>query len=318
MRDDVVSFVETMAAKTERTIKSLLQMIGITPGKYHDWKGRKEQSNRHNADVPKSHWLLPWERELIVEYARENRDLGYRLLSYEMLDLGLVAVSPSTFYRVLKEEGALGSWNRTKSSTRGDGFEQPSYAHQHWHVDIKYVKFQGTFLFLISVIDGWSRYIVNHEVRQSMETLDVEITIQRAFEKFADAKPRIISDNGSQFLSKEFASFLRQSEVAHVRTSVNYPQSNGKIERYHRTLSEECLRKTSLIDLEDARTQIGEFVEKYNRERKHSALHYLTPEDFLEGRVEAKLKLREKRIREAQEERKNSRNQTTDFTLLKN
>jgi putative transposase len=90
-------------------------------------------------------------------------------------------------------------------------------------------------------------------------------------------------------LSKEFASFLRQTEVAHVRTSVNYPQSNGKIERYHRTLSEECLRKTSLIDLEDARTQIGDFVEKYNRERKHSALHYRTTEVFLEGRVEANL-----------------------------
>jgi hypothetical protein len=102
-----VSFVETMAARTERTVKSLVQMIGMTPGKYHDRKGHKEQSNRHNSDIQKSHCLLPWERELIVEYAKKNRDLGYRLLSYELLDLGLVVISPSTFYRVLKEECVL-------------------------------------------------------------------------------------------------------------------------------------------------------------------------------------------------------------------
>jgi transposase InsO family protein len=113
-----------------------------------------------------------------------------------MLDEGVVAASPSSVYRVLKENDLLGKWNRKRSQTRGQGFQQPTQAHEHWHVDIKYVNFCGTFLFLISIIDGWSRYIVHHELRQRMETFDVELTIQKALEKFPGAAPRIISDGG--------------------------------------------------------------------------------------------------------------------------
>lgn len=296
---------------TGRTTRELVAAVGIAGAKYHDWRGRRGQANRHNGRIPKGHWLLGWERQAIVDFAMLNRDDGYRLMAYRMLDADVVAVAPSSVYRVLKEDNLLWRHVRERATTRGHGFEQPTRTHEHWHVDIKYVNFHGTFLFLISVIDGFSRYIVHHELRERMETNDVEITIQRALEKFPGAPPpRIISDNGAQFVSKDFSEFLRVTGLGHVRTSVNYPQANGKIERFHRTISEECLRRTPLIELADARAEIDEYVRRYNEERPHSSLYWLTPSDFLNGRVEAKLNLRETRLKAAREARKHQRNQT--------
>ncbi len=154
------------------------------------------------------------------------------------------------------------------------------------------MNFRGTFLFLISVIDGYSRFIVHHELRQSMQEFDVQFTIQSALEKYPTAKPRVITDNGSQFISRDFAEFIKQAGLLHIRTSVAYPQSNGKIERYHRTVHKECLSINSLIDLEDARKQIAEFVHYYNTKRLHSALFYLTPQDFLMNRIDEKINIR--------------------------
>lgn len=216
-----------------------------------------------------------------------------------MLDEDVVALSPATVYRVLKNAGLLNRWNNTPSQQKKLGFDQPELPHQHWHTDIKYVNYHGTFLFLISVIDGYSRYIVNHELRLNMQEYDIEITLQRAIEKYPGVKPRLISDNGSQFISKDFAEYLKFAGLQHVRTSIAYPQSNGKIERFHRTIHDECLMKKSLIDLDDAKKQIAGYIEFYNTKRLHSSLFYLTPEDFLLGRIDKKLEARNKKLFDA-------------------
>lgn len=136
-----------------------------------------------------------------------------------------------------------------------------------------------------------------------MQEYDIEITIQRALEKYPSYKPRIISDNGPQYISKDFAEYLKIVGLQHIRTSIAYPQSNGKIERYHRTIHEECLMKKSLINLKDAQKQITDYIEYYNTKRLHSSLYYLTPEDFLFDRVEEKLKLRKAKLDKARENR---------------
>ena len=134
-----------------------------------------------------------------------------------------------------------------------------------------------------------------------MTERDVEIVVQCAVDKYSIACPKIISDNGSQFISKDFASYLKLLGLKHIKTSIMYPQANGKIERYHRTISEECLRKKSMLDLQDARNQISEYVVTYNTKRLHSALNYLTPEDYVMGRQEQKLKEREEKLKRAKE-----------------
>src|SRR3989304_2390309 len=152
-----------------------------------------------------------------------------------MLDADIVAVSPATTYRVLVEAGLLRRWNRTPSK-KGRGFQPPLGPHEHWHIDISHLKIAGTFFFLCTGLDGCSRYIVHWELRLQMTVLEVELTVQRAKEKFPDARPRIISDNGPQFIAKDFKQFIRLCGMTHVRTSPYYPQSNGPQDRWNQTL----------------------------------------------------------------------------------
>lgn len=285
--------------KTDITYERILSLVGINQSKFYSWTSRLNKPNYHNSTLPKSNWLLEEEKQALLAYAKRHPGEGYRRLTYMMMDEDVTAVSPSTTYRLLKGYGLLNEWNTVKDDKKGSGFVQPTRPHEHWHTDIKYVNFHGSFLFLISVIDGYSRYIVHHELKTSMTELDIEVTIMRALEKFPGVKPRIISDNGGQFVSSEFGKFIQSVQLEHVRTSVNYPQSNGKIERYNRTIGEECLSKKSLINLDDARRQVTKYVDFYNNERLHGSLYYLTPADFLYNRFEEKLLMRENKLREA-------------------
>ena len=93
-----------------------------------------------------------------------------------MLDADVVAVSPSSVYRVLKAADLLSRWNRTPSK-KGTGFTQPEKPHQHWHIDIAYINVRGTFYYLCTVLDGCSRFIVHHELQESMKEADVELIL---------------------------------------------------------------------------------------------------------------------------------------------
>jgi transposase InsO family protein len=304
VRDAVVAYIEAMNKRAKIPVTTLIRWIGIRPSKYYAWGRHRGQLSRHNGQIVREHWLLPWERERIIAYYQTHREEGYRRLTYMMLDENIVAVSPATTYRVLSGAGLLKRWKIPAGVPKSHGFDQPTRVHEHWHTDIKYVNFRGTFLFLISVIDGYSRFIVHHELRTSMQEFDVQLTLQRALERVPHASPRIITDNGSQFISKDFAEFLRARGLQHVRTSIAYPQSNGKLERFHRTTHEECLRKSSFVDLEDARRIIAAFIEYYNTKRLHSALFFLTPEDVLLGRTKQRLQDREHKYERAREARR--------------
>src|SRR3954452_13871759 len=137
-----------------------------------------------------------------------------------------------------------------------------------------------------------------------MEESDVETIIQRAREKFPDAKPRIISDNGPQFLAKDFKEFIRVCGMTHVKTSPYYPQSNGKIERGHRTLKGDCIRVLTPLSLDDARRIVADYVAYYNTARLHSAIGHATPLDKLTGRDAEIFAARNRKLAEARERRK--------------
>lgn len=160
---------------------------------------------------------------------------------------------------------------------------------------------------MCSVLDGFSRYIVHWDIKESMTEADVEIILQRGREKFPDAKPRIISDNGPQFISKDFKEFIRISGMTHVKTSPYYPQSNGKLERYHKTIKGTCIRVRTPLTLDDAQRLVAEFVEHYNNKRLHSAIGYITPADKLAGRDEAIFAAREAKLNAARDARKAAR-----------
>jgi transposase InsO family protein len=278
----------------------------ISSSKYYNWKERYGKANEHNGLIPRDFWLEDGEKQAIINFHYEYPLEGYRRLTFMMLDSDIVAVSPSSTYRVLSDAGLLKRWNN-RTTKKGTGFQQPLNPHEHWHIDVSHINICGTFYYLCSILDGCSRYIVHWELRESMTEGDIEIILQRAKERYPDAKPRIISDNGPQFIAKDFKEFIRISGMTHVRTAPYYPQSNGKIERWHGTLKKECIRPGVLLNLEDARQVVKNYVEHYNTVRLNSAIGYIAPVDKLQGRDIQIFKDRDKKLEAARLRRKEQR-----------
>lgn len=305
-RDEVVDFVTRLAEKTELPVRGILRWLQLQPGKFYSWRDRYGCANEHNGKIPRDHWIEAWEKEEIIRFRAENPLEGYRRLAFMMIDADRVAVSPATVYRVLSREGLLDRWNR-KPSNKGTGFHQPKRPHDHWHVDIAYVNAGGTFYYLCSIIDGYSRFVVHWEVRPAMKEIDIETIIQRGLERFPEARPRIITDNGPQFVAKDFKIFIREAGMTHVRTSPYYPQSNGKAEAWNKTVKVEAIRPICPHTMEEVITIVGRHVEHYNRVRLHSAIGWVTPADKLAGRESEIWATRDRRLEAAREARRKRR-----------
>jgi transposase InsO family protein len=306
IRDDVVDFVREWTEKTEIPLVVLLRHIGIAKSKYYDWRQRYGQVNEHNAWVPRDHWLLATERDAMIRYYYEHPLDGCRRLAFMMLDEDVAAASPSTVYRVLLHAGVLAK-HVHKPSKKGTGFEQPLKPHEHWHVDVAYLNIGGTFFYLCSVLDGYSRYLVHYELRECMKEADVELIIQRAKEMFPGVTPRIISDNGPQFIAKDFKEFIRLAGMTHVRTSPFYPQSNGKIERWHHSLKSEAVRLAGIRDYAHAQQVLAAYIGYYNNTRLNSAIGYIAPADKLAGREKEIFAERDRKLEEARARRAKAR-----------
>jgi putative transposase len=298
----VVDCLRRWSARAGISITQLLAWLGIPASKYYDWCRRYGQSNAHNGAVPRQFWLLPQERQAILNFEREHPDEGYRRLAFMMLDADVVAASPSSVYRVLKSAGRIGQQGR-KASSKGQGFDQPSQPHQHWHIDMAYLNICGTFYYMCTILDGYSRYIVHWEIRERMTEADVETILQRAREAFPGETPRLISDNGPQFVAREFKEFVRLCGMTHVRTAPYYPQSNGKVESWHKTVKQECIRPLVPLNLADARRIVAGFVREYNNVRLHSGIGYVTPLARLEGRDQQVINERRRKLAAARQVR---------------
>lgn len=314
LRDRIVDTITLIQEVTELSIQWLLSKASIGKSRYYDWKRRYGKLNEHNGKIPRDNWLTPEEIELMVQWFQKHPFDGYRRCCYMMMDANVVAASPATVYRVLSKAGLLN--NRfVKPSKKGTGFVQPLKAHEHWHIDIAYVNCGGTFYYLCSVLDGFSRMIIHHELKEQMKESDIELILQRAKEKYPEARPRVISDNGPQFIARDFKEYIRLAGMTHVRTSPFYPQSNGKLERYHKSIKSECIRPKCPDTQEEAQKNIDQYVEYYNTERLHSAVGYITPKQMLEGRQKIIFNERESKLEKAREDRRQKRQKTRELTL---
>jgi putative transposase len=253
-RDLIVQFIRHWAGQTGLSIWVLVGWLEIARSKLNRWSRRLGSPNQHNATVPRDFWLEDWEKAAIIAFHDLCPLEGYRRLSYMMLDADVVAVSPSSVYRMLKAAGRLRPrWG--KPSKKGKGFEQPARPHGQWHIDVSYINICGTFYILCSILDGYSRFVVHWEIRNTMKEFEVETIIQRAREQIPGERTCIISDNGSQFVTKDLMNIFIYI-IINVKTSLYYPQSNGKMERWFKTLKTGCIRVTTPLSLEDARRRV--------------------------------------------------------------
>ena len=281
-RDDIVDFVDYWAGRLSRARKWFCEQIGISENRLIQWRKRKGLKSIHNSVGRAGQFdLLEYERAAIILFYQEHEDDGYRRCTYMMIDHDIVYATESTVYRVLKASGMLRP-RRGQPGSKGKGFEQPLEPHEQWHMDISYIKVRERFYFLMCILDGFSRYIVDWELCETMTEVDVGCLQQRAFERYPEEHPRYITDNGKQFTGKEFDAFIAANGLRHTTTSPCYPQSNGKLERFHRSLKEDYLNRKGLTDQEHARRHIKHYIDYYNDERLHSAIGYITPKDKLQ------------------------------------
>ncbi len=231
-----------------------------------------------------------------------------------MLDRDVVAVSPSSTYRVLNAAGLLQRWN-PKPSRKGNGFQQPFSAprtlacryllSEHCR-DLFLSLFGPGWLFAfpapLGIADRYDRTGCRDRFAASTGKLSGQLS------------PRIITDNGPQFIAKDFKEFIRLAGLTHVKTSPYYPQSNGKIERWHQSLKADCLRPGCPLSQQDAARLIEHFIKHYNTVRLHSAIGYVTPADRLAGRHLEIFAERDRKLELARQNRKIKRQSLTQNT----
>jgi len=280
-------------------LEFLLARAGISRRTWYEWIERQGIETKHNNNIPKNYYLTPEEERAIIAYIIDNPLKGYRVLCYEMVDKNIAFVSCSSVYNVIKRHNLGKKWAQMAEEAK-KGFDQPEAVHEQWHIDFSYIKIQNSFYYFIGILDGYSRKMLNWKLCENMEGVNAEILVAQTKEMYPQAaNPRLISDNGGQFISKDFEELLALLEVRHTFTSANHPQSNGKLERFHRTLKTEHVRRTSYLEYQDACIRLAAWIAYYNCERLHSAIWYLTPNDVFHGRTAERLAERKEKLHNA-------------------
>ena len=305
LQHQVNVLVEQTKQRSGWPAQRTLGALDIAPATYYRWC-RAVAHGRPRARSPAGsmYELLDSEREAIIEYALKHTEIRHRELAWNMLDEGVVAVSASSVYRVLREANLVCGWKpkpKVKGSGRG---EPPTQPDKKWQTDIKYVRVGTRNYYLLSFMDVYSRYIVHHELLSCMDGQSVSVEVAAAIATLdADVRPDIQSDHGSGFIAREFAETLSQTGVTHTKIRPHTPTDNAEIERYHRTIGER-MDVEPLEDLTQAKAVIGGIIGAYNSVRLHSALSFLRPVDYYRGNPEALLAERRRKLQAARELRK--------------
>jgi len=287
-------------------VTRILQTLGLARTVFYAWQARAtaDALADRSPRAPRTAQLLPEERAAIVCYAEAHPGEGYRRLAWQMVDAQVVAASPSAVYDVLKAAGRLyrpapeaGSGRKPPAATRPD---------QRWHVDVLYLWVLGRWYFLVTVIDAYSRYIVQWELCWTLTGDAMALVLQAAIDKTPGATPEVVSDNGPEFINRDFVTVLKAQGLKQIRTRFYHPESNGVLERYHRTFRDEGWGQAQPADYPAAQALIRDWVTTYNTTRLHSALNYLPPADYYRGNPEVPLAGRRARLAAARQRRRDA------------
>ncbi|HEY5639271.1 MAG TPA: IS3 family transposase [Dehalococcoidia bacterium] len=298
----MLRLVEVTRARTGWMLRQILRRLGLPKSRYYDWRRREgEQLLADLVPVPGSspYAILAEEKAAVIGYALEHPREGYRRLAWMMVDEDVAYVSPSSVYRILSDADLLYRWKRSQRA--GVPPAEPTGPNERWHTDLMYLRVEDTWYFLVTVLDAYSRYVVHWDLLTSMTAAAVRVVVQDALKK-TGATPEVVTDNGSQFKAKDFRELVRDFELEHIRIRTYHPESNGRIERFHRS-TRGALEEQDLKNLGKARQIIGRWVEFYNTRRLHAALQYLPPAEYWEGDPLARIEERRKKLKAARERR---------------
>jgi len=311
--------IETIKEMTEWSRQSIIKAFGITRQRLNRWEKEPEPSSPLTRNIPTR--ILDEEEESVCSYRtldNDNRELGYRKFTWKMVDNDIAYMSESAAYRILKRFSLLGKAFKPHDGALKEYESKPKGVHHHWHTDLAYVKLSGEHYYLVFLMDGFSRYILGWELMSDMLSTSVEFFTLRIIEKYPEAHPMIIHDNGVQFISYEFKNILSENNCIDVPTRIRHPETNGKAERFVGLVRQEALRPKSPAYYSEAIKVIGQYVDEYNNHRYHAGIKFLKPVDVFEGRAEQILNERKKKLANAREYRININKQRFSIILENN
>ena len=299
---EIIRTVEGSHLPTKQT----LDMLGIPRSTFYRWydlyleDGLDGLSDK--SSCPKSIWnrIPDGRRDDLIEFALEHEALTTRELAVKYTDEKRYYVSESSAYRILKEADLITAPDYVVIKAAEEFKDKTTAINQMWQTDFTYFKIIGWgWYYLSTILDDYSRYIIAWKLCSTMRASDVTETIELALaasgcdQAVVQHKPRLLSDNGSCYISGELAEWMQKQEMEHIRGAPFHPQTQGKIERWHQTMKNRILLENYYLpgNLEQ---QISAFVDHYNNHRYHESLNNVTPADVYFGRDKDILREREK------------------------
>ncbi len=293
-----------IVTRSEIGVNRTLRELGLAKSTFYNWyhlflkKGEDAffsspySSRRQWNSIPEK------EKNIVVEVALEHSELSSRELAHKITDERGVFISESSVYRILKKRGLITAPSHILLSASNEFKDKTNFVHEMWQTDFTYFKIIGWgWYYLSTVIDDFSRYIVHWELCKNMKVNDVKRTVDSAIKKAGlknGQTPKLLSDNGSCYVASELKDYLtQQHDMKQVHGKPGHPQTQGKIERYHRTMKN-VVKLHYYYSPEELEKALERFVNHYNNERYHESLQNLTPADVYYGRGEEILKVREK------------------------
>lgn len=286
------------------SVRSILDQLGISPATYYRWTARAEadrladdRTRRVRFTVPPT----PAECVAVREFACAHPLMGYKRLTWAMIDQNIASLRPGQVYQVLQQADLL----RRRPPVAPDPLRRPAppdRPDQVWHVDLMYLYIRPRWYYLVDILDGYSRYLVHWKLNLTMQADLVMLAVQEALDTLATrqpGEPQLVHDWGSQFVSREWRTFVTLAGAGDIRTRVAHPESNGRLERLHRTHREEGLVGEDLTDYAQGIAALTRWQAYYNHRRPHSALRYLRPVDYYRGDPEARLAERHQKLQDA-------------------
>lgn len=320
---EIIQLVE----KSELGVNATLKELGIHKSTFYEWynayleKGYDGLANK--PCVRKQYWnqIPEEEKQLILETALDYPERSSREVACLFTDTHKRFVSESSVYRLLKEKGLITTPAFMLMQASDEFKDKTHRVNEMWQTDFTYFKIPGWgWYYLSTVLDDYSRFIVHWKLYKSMKSDDVMDTINEAMLKAnlkPGEKPRLLSDNGSCYIANDFKTYLESQDIKHIRGRVRHPQTQGKIERYHRSMKNVIKLDVycSPMELEAA---LRKFVHYYNYERYHESLNNITPADMYYGKAARTLERRKKIKQKTLRDRKQNyfRSQTMNKFIL--
>ena len=296
---EIIKLVE----ESDLPVKMTLEQLGIPRTTFYGWY-RRYLDNGYDGLLGKGadrrgQWnrIPDQQRQEVVEIALDYPEKSPRELAFFIIDHHEWFISESSVYRILKAKGLITSPTHILIQAADRFKDPPARVHELWQTDFTYLKvIHWGWYYLTTILDDYSRYIVAWELCRNMCSEDAKRIVKKALDKTGiplENRPRLLSDNGSCYISGDLKEYLDEEDIKHVRGKPNHPQTQGKIERYHRSMKN-IIRLENYHSPEQLEAEIAVFVEYYNNRRYHESLNNLTPADVYFGRGDEIIRRREK------------------------